>query len=327
MDLQELRSEIEQQAALMVSVATGGPQIESVQSDYIERRDRIAQELKRLRADDPNPFRDLWAWYGYYSQRLPRWHERRTFIRELYDPLYAKLDALAEQDIGTRLEGEADRTGWERVDDQIVQLRRRYAVALTVEDFQAVGLLCRDIFVSLSEAVFAPERHVPTGSQAPATLRDTLFAVVQHEASGAANKELRALLKANIDYANKVQHDRTATRNQARAVAEATIATVTLIRVLGVVSEDAELEAMREAWTQTVLPMVEMRSIPTAAMLREARPVAYDQDRIVIAFPPAASFHRQLAEQPKNVDLLREALATITGRELDIEFLVEEESA
>jgi hypothetical protein len=60
----ELLNELEVQKTLMMSVATGGPQIESVNGEYSERRRRIADELTRRRIDDPNPYTDLWRWYG-----------------------------------------------------------------------------------------------------------------------------------------------------------------------------------------------------------------------------------------------------------------------
>jgi hypothetical protein len=236
MTLEELRVAVQQQAALMVAVATGGPQIKLKQEEYTERRGEIRGELASRGFDDPNPFRDLWAWYGFYSQNLGRWHERRTYIREMYEPLYQELDKLAEEDIGTHLQEE--RTGWERVDDQVVQLRQRYSRACTVEDYQSVGLLCRDIFVSLGEAAFDPETHCSDKEEPPETLIERLSAVIEVEAPGSACKELRKLIKASLDYANKVQHDRVATRQQARLVAEATIAGVNLLRTLLVLDEE-----------------------------------------------------------------------------------------
>jgi hypothetical protein len=44
----------------------------------------------------------------------------------------------------------------------------------------------------------------------------------------------------------------------------------------------------------------------------------------VIEFPPAASFHRNLAEEPKNADLLAEILFEVTGRRLTPTFAVGE---
>jgi len=83
-----------------------------------------------------------------------------------------------------------------------------------------------------------------------------------------------------------------------------------------------DLEQLQREWRPTVLPALEERSIPTAAMLREARPVELSGERLVIEFPPAASFHRNLAEEPKNAGLLVEVLHEVTGRRLTLAFAV-----
>jgi DNA polymerase-3 subunit gamma/tau len=85
-----------------------------------------------------------------------------------------------------------------------------------------------------------------------------------------------------------------------------------------------ELEQLQEAWQRTILPAVEQRSIPTASMLREAHPTQLADDRLTVEFPAAASFHRQLAEEPKNATLLAEALYEVTGRKLALDFAVGE---
>jgi DNA polymerase-3 subunit gamma/tau len=81
-----------------------------------------------------------------------------------------------------------------------------------------------------------------------------------------------------------------------------------------------ELEQLQEAWQRTILPAVEERSIPTASVLREARPTDLAGETLTLEFPAAASFHRQLAEEPKNATLLAEALYEVTGRRLAVEF-------
>jgi len=81
-----------------------------------------------------------------------------------------------------------------------------------------------------------------------------------------------------------------------------------------------ELEQLQEAWQRTILPAVEEKSIPTASVLREAQPKDLAGDTLTVEFPPAASFHRQLAEEPKNATLLAEALYEVTGRHLALEF-------
>jgi DNA polymerase-3 subunit gamma/tau len=85
-----------------------------------------------------------------------------------------------------------------------------------------------------------------------------------------------------------------------------------------------ELVQLQEAWQRSVLPAVEERSIPTAAMLREARPAKLSADTLTLEFPQAADFHRKLAEEPKNAGLLADALYEITGRRLTLAFTVGE---
>jgi DNA polymerase-3 subunit gamma/tau len=85
-----------------------------------------------------------------------------------------------------------------------------------------------------------------------------------------------------------------------------------------------ELEQLQEAWQRTILPAVEEKSIPTASVLREAHPKGLAGDTLTVEFPRAASFHRQLAEEPKNATLLEEALYQITGRHLSLAFEVGE---
>jgi DNA polymerase-3 subunit gamma/tau len=85
-----------------------------------------------------------------------------------------------------------------------------------------------------------------------------------------------------------------------------------------------ELSQLQEAWQRTILPAVEQKSIPTASMLREAHPSQLADDRLTVEFPAAASFHRQLAEEPKNATLLADALYEVTGRKLALDFAVGE---
>jgi DNA polymerase-3 subunit gamma/tau len=85
-----------------------------------------------------------------------------------------------------------------------------------------------------------------------------------------------------------------------------------------------ELEQLQEAWQRTILPAVEEKSIPTASVLREAHPKDLAGDTLTVEFPRTASFHRELAEEPKNATLLAEALYEVTGRHLALEFEVGE---
>ena len=81
-----------------------------------------------------------------------------------------------------------------------------------------------------------------------------------------------------------------------------------------------DLEQLREAWQRAVLPAVEQRSIPAAAVLQEAHPAGLADDTLTLEFPRNAVFHRQQAEEPKNATLLADALYEVTGRRLALAF-------
>jgi DNA polymerase III subunit gamma/tau len=88
-----------------------------------------------------------------------------------------------------------------------------------------------------------------------------------------------------------------------------------------------DLTEIQAAWKQSILPTVSEKSIPTGSVLAEARPVALEGDRLVLEFPPAASFHRGLAEDPKNAEVLAAVLHEVTGRRLALAFELGEGAA
>jgi DNA polymerase III gamma/tau subunit len=88
-----------------------------------------------------------------------------------------------------------------------------------------------------------------------------------------------------------------------------------------------ELEQLQEAWRRTILPAVEQRSIPIGKTLSEAHPAALAGDTLTLEFPASASFHRGIAEEPKNATALAEALHEVTGRRLGVAFEVGEAAA
>ncbi len=103
----------------------------------------------------------------------------------------------------------------------------------------------------------------------------------------------------------------------AAAAAEAPVAAV------AIVSSEApplDFERLQEAWRRAIIPAVEQRSIPTAAMLQEGHVASFDGEILTIEFPPAASFHRGMMEDPKNTALLKDALYEVTGRRLTLIF-------
>ena len=87
---------------------------------------------------------------------------------------------------------------------------------------------------------------------------------------------------------------------------------------------DLELAQLQEAWQRTIVPAVAEKSIPISTVLGEARPAELAGGTLTVEFPASASFHRQLAEEPKNATLLADALYEVTGTRLALAFAVGE---
>jgi len=126
-------------------------------------------------------------------------------------------------------------TGWPKVDRQVDEVRLRLREAVNEEQFQAVGVLCREALISVAQAVYNRERHVPPDGVEPSATdaKRMLEAFIVAELPGAPNANARKHARAAIDLANDVQHDRTATYQEA---ALCTVATVSVVRIVAIIS-------------------------------------------------------------------------------------------
>lgn len=87
----ELLDEVQKQRTIMIEVATGELRIQDANDEYTSRRILIKQELQQRNLDDPNPFTDLWKWYGKWKNDLRSYQSRREYISDLYDPLVEQI--------------------------------------------------------------------------------------------------------------------------------------------------------------------------------------------------------------------------------------------
>lgn len=224
---QELLKSLESLKATMISVATGGPRIDEVKSDFADLYDQVSRALEERKIEFPVPYRDLWQWYGRWSEEdLRGWAPRRKFVGELFEPVmkHVRLGAVALP----------EPTGWDRVDRAMAESWRRLAAAKTEEQFQAVGLLCREILISLGQAVFDAQTHptldgkVASSTDAKRMLEAYIAVVLDHE----ANEYVRKHARAALDLAVNLQHKRTADYRDTAICVEATGSVVSLVAIL-----------------------------------------------------------------------------------------------
>lgn len=222
----QLLGTLEKMRDTMIAVATGGPRIDDVNGEYQRQYACIAAELLRRQIPNTNTYGSLWEWYGRWSSDLPSWQSRRKFIGDLFAPLLNRLRTGRVEDVQP--------TGWARVDRAVDEARERLASAQTEEQFQSVGLLCREVLISLGQAVYDPALHTSVDdTRVSATdAKRMLEAYIAAELIGGVNEETRRHARSALDLANALQHRRTATFRDAAMCVEATTSVSNVVAIV-----------------------------------------------------------------------------------------------
>jgi len=204
-----LVQELEAQAALLTTVATGGPRIDTRQAEYKQRRQRLRPALRGRGLDYPFPWNDLWSWHGYWSANLVgpgAYAARRTHIRDLIGPT---LDALEQQRSGLSITNPAvsGPSTWADLDGRVAGLANELLSAATRDDLQDVGRRAREVVIDCARLLADPSL-VPAGSDPPkaADAKAWLDLFLSARAPGSTREELRRLVRATWDLAQKVTH-------------------------------------------------------------------------------------------------------------------------
>lgn len=231
-DAEDLLEQVDRLRNIMIAVSTGGPRIDTVNSQYKANYTQLTEQLEARGLQNPIPYADLWDWYGKWSSGdLPTYQSRREYLRGLFEPLETRL---REGPSSRGAEVFPEPTGWVRVDRTLGEARVRLESATTEEQYQSVGLLCRETLITLAQTVFDPDKHPSLDNVKPSKtdakrMLDRYLAV---EIGGKPNAIARKHAKASLDLANELQHKRTAEFREAALCAEATASVVNIIAIL-----------------------------------------------------------------------------------------------
>ncbi|MFA6231206.1 MAG: hypothetical protein WC617_13695 [Rhodanobacter sp.] len=125
-------------------------------------------------------------------------------------------------------------TGWLKVDRQLQEMRLRLDSAETEEQFQSVGLLCREVLISVAQEVYDPTRHPPVDDRTPSDTdaKRMLDAIFESELKDSSTEEARAHAKAAVRLALALQHKRMAEFTTAALCAEGTWSVVNMLAII-----------------------------------------------------------------------------------------------
>jgi hypothetical protein len=92
------RVRIDKLKATMTSVATGGPQIQRVEAEFVALYNEVDSELRSRGIEDGLSYRSLWDWYGRWSQGdLPTDQSRREFLNDAFSGLIKRVRKPGQQ--------------------------------------------------------------------------------------------------------------------------------------------------------------------------------------------------------------------------------------
>ncbi|WAC51865.1 hypothetical protein [Frigoribacterium sp. SL97] len=196
--------------------------------------------LERLGIDtfDP-PFRDYETFRKYWraNDGHGSWQARRDMLHDKFDTLHEMLDARETDSLAGALADPISprkATGWQRVDEELNEMRRHFQAARTEQDYSNVGNDAVAALEALSSASYEHTRHGEPGTDEPPVpnTKSRLGRVVEVELPGSENAELRKVVRAAIELAQATKHRRNGDRRSAGMAADAVLLVVNLVRRL-----------------------------------------------------------------------------------------------
>ena len=228
-----LKQNIDTIKSIMVSVATGGNRIQEEDDRFKKLHALVERDCKKLNLTYNNTFYSLWDWFGKWKADFPKYQERRNFINELFAPTLAYFE---DTESYSNIETIVELDDWERIKRTVIKIKRESNNAKDEEDFQTIGLLCRDVIISLAQAVYNPMIHGATDDTGKrignADAVRMIGNYVSVKLNGSHNKELRAYAKATNDLANQLTHKRSATKKDMLLIVSSTIALINFIGII-----------------------------------------------------------------------------------------------
>jgi hypothetical protein len=194
--------------------------------------------LRRLGVESAVPFRNYATFKTHWISvgASGSWQARRDLVRDLFDPIHQTLLVMETRHHESVADPISPRgyTGWARVDDEIRELRKRFAIASTTQDYRAIGTHCVGVLEALSAEVYDPVQHLPAGEKEPPVdqTKTRLGAYISADLGGKRNEDVRGVAVKAVALAHHVKHSNTSTRRDAGIAADAVVLLAHILRRL-----------------------------------------------------------------------------------------------
>jgi hypothetical protein len=194
--------------------------------------------LRRLTISFKLPFRNFTTFRSHWIKNgaSNSWQARRDMLDEFFEPLHLHLIRLEERTFEALALPVSPRAelGWPVVDEEIRELRRRFAMAVTTQDYRAIGTNCVGVLEALGETVYDQARHLRDGETMPPRDKTNIRIgrYIEDALPGQANQDLRGLANKSAALAHHVKHSPTPGRREAGIAGDAVILLANMLRRL-----------------------------------------------------------------------------------------------
>ena len=184
------------------------------------------------------PFRDFTGfkahWLRVGAGGSGGYAARRGILASIFDPMHDHLEVMEQQSLVATLAtaiSTQPRVGWPGVDDEVDELRREFRDAITPQDYNGVGLVAVRVLEAISATVYDPS-HLRAGETEPpvANTKQRIERFVEVELAGAAEADLRRLVRSAVEFAQSVKHSATSCRRDAGIAADAVLLLANILR-------------------------------------------------------------------------------------------------
>ena len=228
-----LKNDIIKVKNYLISSGTGGVRFNDVDQDYQYLYDSINNKCKDLNIPYPNTFHSLWDWHAYYSKNLPTYQSRREFINNEFSNL---LEYFGHEHLSSVTDIMVELSDWERINRTVAKIKKDSVIARNEESFQQVGLLCREVIITLAENVYNNQVHGAKDEEGNIIGKTDAVRMIENylgvKLSGSSNEELRKYAKDTNKLANMLTHKRNATKQDMLLTVNATIALINFIGII-----------------------------------------------------------------------------------------------
>lgn len=231
------RKNLTRMKQLLMDVGTNAITLKgsSFNSEYIRLYQELSDCFTKLNYTFLGIFRTLWEWHQYYKEstnNLSSYQSRRTYI----DNLFRETETLLKNSPKNNISEIVKINDWEEIERRMIKIKKAVSKALDIEDFQGIGLQCREVIISIAKIVYKPDLHGIYGddgiSIGESDAVRQLANYIKQNLKGKENEELRSYAKATNKIANALTHRRTSTKIEMLLCVNATIALINFIGIL-----------------------------------------------------------------------------------------------